>query len=107
MSHTLLFLQRLTCSDQELCAHNLPHVMNSVEAWKILKESVCRPEMSGYVWHFSLKIVKAMKGGKETGRGRGGETKTGFSGRMLRDVKETREKLNSAWSIGTRKHMRL
>lgn len=31
--------------------------------------------MSGYVWHFSLKIVKARKGGEETDRGKGGETK--------------------------------
>lgn len=42
---------------------------------KILKESICHPEMSEYVWHFSLKIVKARKGGEETDRRRGGETK--------------------------------
>lgn len=29
--------------------------------------------MSEYVWHFSLKIVKARKGGEETDRRRGDE----------------------------------
>lgn len=61
--------------------------------------------MSGYVWHFSLKIVKARKGGEETDEGREGRQRSGYSRRMLRDVKETGEKLNSDWSIGTRKQM--